>query len=146
MAVGSDTQSSPWTFPYPQPHPNPDSNQARATHPNPHSNQARVTYYYSCSYRRSAQVGLRRRALLRRAGKPRQTAGGDGTAAEAGLLRTSAEWRGVGGQVEVASTDLSSVRTIYGLAHTIPCISFCSFALPKCVLVVVSDIRVRCAS
>ena len=44
------------------------------------------------------EVGLRRRALLRRAGKPRQAAGGDGSTAEAGLLRTSAEWgQGRGG-------------------------------------------------
>ena len=44
------------------------------------------------------EVGLRRRALLRRAGKPRQAAGGDGTTAEAGLLRTSAGWGGMRGK------------------------------------------------
>ena len=60
------------------------------------------------------EVGLRRRALLRRAGKPRQAAGGDGTTAEAGLLRTSAEWgQGRGGHLDPLSLSGNLPRCPY---------------------------------
>ena len=69
------------------------------------------------------EVGLRRRALLRRAGKPRQAAGGDGTTAEAGLLRTSAEWgqgRGGAGGKWCASTNLCEDDDICYIWHLDP--------------------------